>query len=200
MILCVIQARMNSARLPGKVLMPIRGDKPMLQYLVEEALTVPTISKLIVATSAEPSDDPIAELCEKIDVDCYRGPLYDVLKRFAGAALKYKADHVVRLTGDCPFNKSYHIHEVIVSHLAGMYDYTRDKGFPDGMDVEVIRAESLYRADREAIDPYDREHVTPYIYHHPEIFTIGMFINPMGEQDNIKLSIDTREEYNRLCL
>lgn len=200
MILCIIQARMTSHRLPGKVLMPIRGGKPMLQYLIDEVALVPTISKLIVATSIEPSDDPIEALCRRIKINCYRGPLNDVLKRFTGAAMQYQADHVVRLTGDCPFNRAYHIHQVIVSHLSGMYDYTRDEGFPDGMDVEVMRAECLYRAEKEAIDPYEREHVTPYLYRHPEIFRIGKFINPMGEQNKIKLSIDTKEEYDRLCM
>jgi spore coat polysaccharide biosynthesis protein SpsF len=177
MILAILQARMTSTRLPGKVMRPLLG-KPMLARQIERIARAKRIGHLVVATSDDPSDDPIAALCDELGVSCYRGALEDVLDRFYKAAKCHVARHVVRLTGDCPLIDPNLIDSVIDYYLAGNYDYvsnTVEPTFPDGLDVEIFRFPCLERAWREARLPSQREHVTLFIYSHPEQFRIGSY-------------------------
>lgn len=182
MILAILQARVSSTRLPGKVLKPILGQ-PMLARHIERLRRCRKIDKLMVATSDAASDDPLAKMCGDLGVACFRGSLEDVLDRFykAATASSVVPQHLVRLTGDCPLADPELIDKVIQFHLDGAYDYTcnarGDFTFPDGLDVEVFRLECLERAWREATLPSQREHVTPYVYQHPESFRIGDFKN-----------------------
>ncbi|MCL6557416.1 MAG: glycosyltransferase family protein [Firmicutes bacterium] len=175
MILAILQARVSSTRLPGKVLKPILGE-PMLIRQIERVRRARRVDYLLVATSVDPSDDPIEKLCKENNVDCFRGNLDDVLDRFYKASRQFLPEHVVRLTGDCPLADPRLIDEIILHHLNGNYDYTSntlEPTYPDGLDVEIFRFSCLEQAWREAFLPSQREHVTPFIYQHPDRFKIA---------------------------
>lgn len=170
----ILQARATSTRLPGKVLLPVAGA-PMLLRQIERLHRCTRLDRLIVATSTDPSDDSIAALCADNGVTCHRGSLEDVLDRFHGAAVAAQAKTVVRLTGDCPLADPEVIDRIVEVFLAAGVDYasnTLAPTYPDGLDAEVTSFAALDRAWREARLPSEREHVTPYIYNHPEIFTV----------------------------
>src|SRR5262245_37090128 len=174
MILGILQARVSSRRLPGKVLKPILG-RPMLERQSERLRRAHRLDKLVVATSTDASDDAIAALCESLPLDCFRGALDDVLDRFYQAAKRYSADTVVRLTGDCPLADPSVIDELILLHESGGYDYTSNtltRSYPDGLDAEVAQMRCLEAAWHEAALPSEREHVTPFIYRDPERFRL----------------------------
>jgi len=173
-ILGVLQARMSSRRLPGKVLADVAG-RPLLARQLERVARARRLDGLVVATSTESSDDPIAALCRSLGVDCARGSLHDVLERVAEAAAARGAEHVVRLTGDCPLLDPALLDHVVAIHRAGGHDYTSnalERTFPDGLDVEVVRHGALEEARREARDPYEREHVTPFLYRRPHRYDL----------------------------
>ncbi len=197
MIAGIIQARMSSKRLPGKVLMPLFGV-PMLLLMVDRVMEARKVDKVIVATSNDKSDDPIWSLCNDKGISCYRGDLGDVLGRFYTLSQIIRPEHIVRLTGDCPMIDSEVIDKTILCHLQGGYDYTRNQGYPDGMDVEVMTYKALHTAWQEAKTDYDREHVCPYLYTNPGKFRIGAYQNGYPDQSHVKISVDTQEDYERL--
>lgn len=176
MILAILQARMSSSRLPGKVLKPLLG-RPMMGRQIDRLRCCRRIDRLIVATSTEAGDDPVAAFCAAEDVPCFRGSLADVLSRYAAAAEAFgPAEHVVRLTADCPLTDWRVVDECIALHLASHADYTAngvERTYPKGLDVEVMTASTLRRANSEATAPAEREHVTMFIYNHPELFRIS---------------------------
>ena len=175
LILGVLQARMTSRRLPGKVLRPLAGA-PMLARQLERLQRSRLITRLLVATSDDPSDDAIEALCAGLGVACFRGALEDVLDRVYRAAAGVAPDHVVRLTADCPLADAEVVDRVISHHLQGGFDYVSNAlqpTFPDGLDAEVMRMSCLETAWREAVLPSHREHVTPFLYSHPQRFRIG---------------------------
>ncbi len=140
MNLAIIQARMGSKRLPGKVLMNI-GQKPMLQRVIERVKRAKLIDKVIVATSNKGKDDQIKKFCSKLNTECFRGSEEDVLARFYEAAKAQKADVVVRITADCPFVDPEIIDQIIEIHLKNKNDYTAnntESSYPRGTDVEVF--------------------------------------------------------------
>lgn len=196
-MLTILQARTSSTRLPGKVLMDLVGA-PMLQRQIERVLRAQSIGKLVVATSTDPSDDAVAALCQRLGVACHRGPLDDVLARFAGALEVFgPADHLVRLTGDCPLADPQVIDATIARHLESGADYTSNTltlTFPKGQDVEVMRAEHLAAAAREATDPYEREHVTPFLYRHPGRFRLANLERDPPLPD-LRWTVDTPEDF-----
>ncbi len=182
MILGILQARCSSTRLPGKVLKPIVG-KPMLQLQLERLQQSKKMDQMVVATSMEPSDQPLVELCADISVPCMRGSLNDVLDRFYKAALAFQPDHVVRLTGDCPLADPDVIDQVIDFYLEGQFEYasnTIEPTYPNGLDLEVLSFDTLCKIWKEAILPSEREHVTAYVQHHRERFKLGSFV---GKRD-----------------
>ena len=177
MILAILQARLSSTRLPGKVLKPILG-MPMLLRQIERVRRARGIDRLVLATSDDPSDDAIEKLCRENDIECFRGNLNDVLDRFYQAAKAVKPDYVVRLTGDCPLIDPEIIDRVIRHGIDGKFDYasnTIKPTFPDGLDVEVFRFGCLETSWREATLPSQREHVTPFIHQQPGRFKIGNY-------------------------
>lgn len=196
MILAILQARMSSSRLPGKVLKPILGH-PMILRQIERIRQSRRIDRLVMATSTDVSDGALMEVCEAQSVECARGSLDDVLDRYYQVARAYGPEHVVRLTGDCPLLDPDVMDETIALHLAGQFDYTSNAldplTFPNGLDVEVMRFECLERTWREARLPSEREHVTPYIYNHPELFRLGAY---RGERDlaNMRWTVDEPED------
>lgn len=176
-VLAVVQARASSSRLPAKVLRPILG-RAMLSRQLERLRRCRRIDKLLVATSEDVSDQPIADLCAAESVACFRGSLVDVLDRFYQAAKPLLPSHVVRLTGDCPLADPELIDRVIEFHLQGGYDFVSnaiEPTFPDGLDAAVFRFPLLEQAWREARLPSEREHVTLFMRHHPERYKIGSY-------------------------
>jgi len=176
MILGVIQARMSSSRLPGKVLAEVAGV-PMLGRQVERLRRSRRLDRLMLATSTDPSDEPVAAYAEEIGLTLVRGPLADVLARFALALEAWpQATTVVRLTADCPLT-DWRVLDAVIDRLGETgVDYVSnvapERTFPHGLDVEVMRADVLRQAAAEADDPYEREHVTPFIYRRPDRFRI----------------------------
>lgn len=201
MILAILQARVSSTRLPGKVLKPILG-RPMLTRQLERIKRSKLIDKLIVATSNDLSDSPIFELCIKEEVACFRGSLDDVLDRFFNAAKSYKPDHIVRLTGDCPLADPVLIDEIISNHLNGDYDYssnTLEATFPDGLDTEVFKYKCLEQAWKEAVLPSQREHVTPFIHQQPNRFKIGNFKNNV-DLSGLRWTVDEQADFELISI
>jgi spore coat polysaccharide biosynthesis protein SpsF len=168
---------MTSSRLPGKVMAPVLGE-PMIGRQAERLRRARRIDKLIVATSTDPSDDPLATYCESLELTVFRGSLNDVLERYRAALSAYpEATAVVRLTADCPLADPILIDRVIEHHHATGADYTSNtlgtRTYPQGLDTEVIRPGALVDAAGRASDPYEREHVTPYIYRRPDTYRLA---------------------------
>lgn len=196
MILAVVQARVSSSRLPGKVLLPILG-KPMLQLHLERLRRMKMADELIVATSDGVSDDPLAGLCRQLGVSCFRGSLEDVLDRFYQAAREHRPSHVVRLTGDCPLADPALIDDIVRYHVEGGYDYTSNTitpTYPDGLDAEVIRFDCLETAWREARPASQREHVTPFIWSQPDRFKLANYENEEDLSD-LRWTVDEPEDF-----
>lgn len=171
-VVALLQARMSSTRLPGKVLKPLLG-KPMLLRQIERLQHSRMIDKLVVVTSTDALDDQIENVCRENGLDCFRGSLDDVLDRYAAALEVYPAEHVVRLTGDCPLADWRVIDQVVRSHLESGAKYTANTiipTYPDGLDTEVITAELLQWIAKNARLKSEREHVTYYINSRPDHF------------------------------
>lgn len=193
----VLQARLSSSRLPGKVLRPLLGE-PMLLRQIERVRRSKVIGDLVVATSSQPEDDAIAALCQRIGVRCMRGSLDDVLDRFYRAAAADAPEHVVRLTGDCPLADPELIDAIVGFHRNGGFDYSSNclpPTFPDGLDVEAVRFDVLEAAWREAALPSEREHVMPFIWRRPERFRLGNFENPAGDQSWLRWTVDEASDF-----
>lgn len=168
---------MTSSRLPGKVMAPVLGE-PMIGRQIERLRRAKRIDSLIVATSIDSSDDELAAYCQGLDLEVFRGALDDVLGRFCAVLDRHpKAKAVIRLTADCPLADPEIVDRVILHHHDSRADYTSNtlerRTYPHGLDVEVIRPSALMEAGQQAEDPYEREHVTPYIYRRPERFRLA---------------------------
>ena len=173
-ILVIIQARMGSTRLPGKMLLPIVDNKGALELMLERVCQAKTLQKIVVATTTSPSDDRLVDLCKRLDYEYFRGDEDDVLERYYQAALAFgPTEVIVRLTGDCPLHDPTVIDKVVSCFLDSDIDYasnTNPPTYPDGLDVGVLSFSVLRRAWRQASLKSEREHVTPYIRNHPEQF------------------------------
>ncbi|MEO6339614.1 MAG: glycosyltransferase family protein [Caulobacteraceae bacterium] len=196
MVLAIVQARMSSSRLPGKVMRDILGE-PMLGRQIERMRRATRLTRIVVATSTEPGDDVVANYAASIGVPVVRGALNDVLDRFR-TALRAEGDpeHFIRITADCPLADPALIDRCIKRHLAGAYDYTHTGpgwSFPKGLDVEVVRTAVLDMAWREAEDPYEREHVTPFINRKPDRFDIG--VETSARPMRWRWTVDTPEDF-----
>lgn len=195
MITAILQARMSSTRLPGKVLRTVLG-RPLLALQLERVRRSLRIERLIVATSDRDEDAPVAGLAAAEGVDCFRGSLDDVLDRFYRAALPSKPQYVVRLTGDCPLADPAIIDSVIELCERGGYDYASNAlrpTFPDGLDVEVVRFRCLEEAWREARLPSEREHVLPFVHRRPDRYKIGILQNDV-DLSRLRWTVDEPED------
>lgn len=197
-VVCIIQARMGSKRLPGKVMKEVLG-KPLLEYQIDRVRRSRFIQELVIATSNNDLEQPIIDLCNRLSVAFFRGSEQDVLSRYWGAAKKYEATVVVRLTSDCPLMDPAIIDAIIAIFLSkrNQYDYvsnTIERTFPRGFDVEVFSMKALNEAHEKAISPSDREHVTPYFYLHPEKFNLGNVKNTI-DLSHYRLTVDTEEDF-----
>lgn len=194
----IIQARMGSTRLPGKIFKPILGQ-PMLALMIERVKRASSLDAIIVATTDKNEDDATAELAKKCGVGVFRGSEQDVLNRFYGAAKESQANIVMRLTGDCPLMDPMVI-DAVVAHFQearGAIDYCgTPSNYPEGLDTEIFNFSVLEEAVREARLPSEREHVTPYIKNHPERFKSEIWRE--GESDNsfMHWSVDTPADFD----
>ena len=171
--IAIIQARMGSSRLPGKVLLDLSG-KPMIQHVVERVWRARTIHSVIIATTTHSSDDPVVDFAGVRHVPCYRGSLYDVLDRYYQAAKTRRADVIVRITADCPLIDPAVIDQtvqLVTDCRSPITDFACNRlpppfrrTFPIGLDVEACTFAALERAWREATEPFHREHVMPFLY------------------------------------
>ncbi len=198
-VVAIIQARMGSTRLPGKVLKDLGGET-VLARVVKRTRRATLLDEVVVATSILPADDAIARECEALQVACFRGDELDVLDRYYRAAQKFAAEAIVRITSDCPLIDPELIDATIRSSLAEQADYASNSlvhSYPRGLDVEVFTADALARAWAAAKEEYQRMHVTPYLYENPELFKL---ISVAGEVDHSKYrwTLDTSEDLELL--
>ena len=197
-IIAIIQARMGSTRLPGKVLKTIM-NKTLLEYQLERVKRSLLIDEIVVATTDKESDNPIVALCEQIGIHVYRGSENDVLSRYYGAAVEFKADIIVRLTSDCPLIDPIIIDQVIQLHLERKVeiDYTSNalvRSFPRGLDTEVFTFKALQKAHENASLERDREHVTAYIYTNKDKFQFAN-LKSIRNYDSHRWTVDTEEDF-----
>jgi spore coat polysaccharide biosynthesis protein SpsF len=196
-VLVIIQARMSSTRLPGKVLMPIL-QQPMLLRQIERISRAKQFDHLIVATSTEDSDDAIVELCERQKIAYFRGDLHDVLDRFYQASEKYPAQHIVRITADCPLIDPQVVDQVVSMHLQQRHAYTSNvfpPSYPDGLDVEVMSQACLAQVWQQASTSEQREHVTRYIHENPKDFSMGN-LSYATDLSTLRWTVDTLQDYH----
>lgn len=200
MIIAIIQARMGSKRLPGKVLKTI-CNKTMLELQIERVQRAFLIDNLIVATTNARQDDNIALLCNNKRINCYRGSENDVLDRYYQAARYYKAgynDSIIRITADCPLMDPKVIDKIITLFGKEEVDYasnTEPPTYPDGLDVEIFKFSALEKVWYEAQLKSEREHVTPYIRNHSELFSRVNLENPRGDLSQLRWTVDELEDY-----
>lgn len=193
----IIQARMQSRRLPGKVLMPIAG-RPMLEHQLRRVARCGSIDATVLATTDRPADDDIAELGRRLDVAVVRGSNEDVLDRFRRATEQHAADIVVRLTADCPLIDPEVI-DAVVDRLASdhAFDYASNvltRTYPHGLDTEAMHADVVVRLSRLATSGSDREHVTSYLrFTHPELFRV-ISVTDVADSSDLRWTVDTTED------
>jgi spore coat polysaccharide biosynthesis protein SpsF len=197
--LVIVQARTGSTRLPGKVLLPVKGGT-LLERMLERVRAAKTPFDLVVATTHLEDDQPIAELCRSLDVRCYAGHPTDLLDRHYRAALSSSAKAVVKIPSDCPLIDPGVIDRVLALYLEDpdRYDYVSNlhpATYPDGNDVEIFSFAALETAFREAVKPFHREHTTPFLWDQPDRFRLAN----VGYEKDLSMShrftIDYREDY-----
>ena len=209
-IVAIIQARMGSERLPGKTLAEVAG-KPLLQHVIERLARSRTLSEVVVATTSRIQDRPILALAQSLGIRAVAGSEDDVLARYMLAAIESRATVLMRVTGDCPLVDPELADTVVDAYYEHHVDYATNReeaGFPRGMDAEVFSRESFEKVFQEAVLPYEREHVTPYYYRHPEQFRIYQLdaTGPFRRPD-LRLCVDTEADlrlirtlYERLAI
>jgi len=214
-IIAIIQARMASSRLPGKVLLDVAG-RPMLAHVVLRTRQAKTVDQVVVATTIEAADDPVAAYCARQGFLCYRGSQHDVLDRYYQAARIFGAQVVVRITADCPLidpavidktvqaflgqgvKTGAEVNEMAEGHFP--YDFAANRlpppwgrTYPIGLDTEVCTFSALERTWHEADQPYQREHVMPYFYDQPGRFRVRM-VNHEVDYGDLRWTVDTAED------
>ena len=193
--MAIIQARTANTRLPRKVLLDICGQT-MLSRVVRRAQAAKLIDEVVVATTRQEKDEPIIEECRRLDVPSFLGSEEDVLDRYNRAAEAHGADVVVRITSDCPLIDPSESDRVIRAFLDSRPDYASNslrRTYPRGLDTEVMSTATLAHAWLEARQPYERVHVTPYIYGHPETFRL-LSVTGREDHSNHRWTVDTPQD------
>lgn len=200
MITAIIQARMGSTRLPGKVLLPL-SDTTVLGHTVRQVRKAKKIGRVIIATSTNASDDAIELYCRQNNIEVTRGSLQDVLDRYYQAARRCGAEHIARITADCPLIDPAVIDRVAAEYEKGRCDYISTgritTTFPDGMDTEIFSFKVLETAWKEAKLPSEREHVTPFIWNHQERFRV-IEVKNGADLSAVRLTLDEEKDYTVL--
>lgn len=192
-VIAIIQARMGSTRLPGKVLMKLEGI-PILTHIICRLKSVSEIDKVIVATSVKKEDDAIAEFCCSNNILCIRGSEENVLDRFGKVADSYPADVFIRATGDNPMIDVQLIKDMLEFFVKNELTYSCYKDFPIGSGVEIFAHESLISALKNADKPYEYEHVTPYMYQRMTNRKVEYFISNDNDSQ-LRMTVDTEEDF-----
>ena len=200
-IVLIMQARMGSTRLPGKSIMPLAGE-PLIQRIIERVKRCKKIDTIVLATTNKSEDDPLAVISDKMDIEVFRGSENDLVDRYYKAALKYKADFVVRLPADNPVVEPKEIDRIIEHHLNSDDDFSANthnilgNEYPDGLGAEVFSINKLKQIWEETTDPRNREHPHTYFYEHPEKFKLGTVKCPVEfRRPDLVLDVNTKEEY-----
>jgi len=196
--IATIEARMTSSRLPGKVLMPCQGQ-PMLALMVERLRQVPSLDGIVVATTVNQADDPIEALAKELGIGCWRGSEDDVMMRVLDAAKAHGADVIVETTGDCPLIDPAIVETCVRRYFELGVDYLSnvlERSFPIGMDTQVFSTAILADAASRTTDPADHEHVSLFIYRHPELYRLANVSAPPGQHDpHLRLTLDTNQDF-----
>lgn len=195
-IVAIIQARMGSTRLPGKILKKVNG-RPLLSYQLERLQQSNFISDLVIATTTDEKDDVIVEFCKLNNILWFRGSEEDVLARYYETAKRFNADAIVRITSDCPIIDVQVVNKTITYFIDNNFDYvsnTVDRTYPRGLDTEVFTFAALEKAHKEAVMERDREHVTAYFYTNPDIFKIAGVRNEV-DYSKYRWTVDTEEDF-----
>lgn len=195
--IAIVQARMGSTRLPGKVL-KVAAGKPLLWHLFDRLKHSKEIHDIVLATSKSPNDNALQSFAEEFGFPFFRGSEKNVLERYYETAAEFNGDTIVRVTGDNPLIDPRMADKIIRKHLSSGADYTSNtlkKTYPIGLSVEVFQYGALERANKEAKHGYEREHVTPYFYLRPEKFKIQS-VEARGKlrRPDLRLTLDTSED------
>lgn len=202
-VVALVQARLGSSRLPGKVLKDLGGE-PLLAWCVERARRASTVTQVVVATTDDPADDPIVEFCAARGYDCFRGSQFDVLDRFYQAARHYAAEVVVRITADCPFIDPDLIDLTVQEFWRSGADFAANRlpppwkrTYPIGLDTEVCSMAALERAWKESTQKFEREHVMPYFYDEDGRFKIHV-LHHDPDYGSLRWTVDTPQDLELL--
>jgi spore coat polysaccharide biosynthesis protein SpsF len=205
-LVAIIQARMGSTRLPGKILKSIQG-MPMLWHIVSRLKSVGEIDEVVIATSDLSLDDSVYNMAKNYDILCFRGSESDVLKRFFCAADMVGANHVMRITGDCPLVDPPTIKKLVKLYFDGEFDFcgvacgagvAKEENinrFPDGLDAEIFSYDVLNEAHLEAITDIHREHVTPFIWQNNNRYKLGSLYSESDYSD-LRFTVDNKEDFD----
>jgi spore coat polysaccharide biosynthesis protein SpsF len=196
----IIQARMGSTRLPGKILRPIH-DKALLEHVLFRLGQLHHVATIVVATSATPQDDTVADFCRQHGVECFRGSEANVLERYYLCALQYGFKQIVRLTADNPFTDIDELDKLIALHLDTGSDFSHSFGaLPIGVGAEIFTFAALEASYREGKKLHHLEHVDEYLLEHPERFkTTLLQVGGIKNQPQLRLTVDTPEDYRKAC-
>lgn len=196
MIGIIIQARMGSSRLYGKVLMPIAG-KPLLQYIVDRLKTLKYEVKIIVATTVFSRDDKIEQLCAIQNITCYRGSEDNVLERYYLCAKEYNLEHIIRLTADNPFSDIEELDNLIKLHSSEYVDYSSSiNELPKGLGAEIFSFSCLEKSYKNAVSSYEKEHINEYVFNNGDKFNVrNLSVIQEKQRPELSLTIDTENEY-----
>ena len=196
----VIQARMGAERLPGKILKLLAEDQPVLKWVVERCRKATRAQQVIVATTVQPADDIVEKFCRDEQISCFRGSETDVFSRYVECARKFQLDASVRVTADCPFLSPEVIDLCIQRFWDSGCDYVNNSRlamtYPRGLDVEVVSAAALERLAKKNLTASEKEHVTLYIYRHPDEFRIETVLAaPDFFAPDLRMTLDTQDDF-----
>jgi spore coat polysaccharide biosynthesis protein SpsF len=198
MIIAIVQARMTSTRLPGKVLLPING-KPVIDHVFSRLQSVKELDKAILATTTNKEDNPLVEYAERRGIAYFRGSESDVLERYYLTALQEKASHVMRITSDCPLIDPSICSQVIQSYRDRDVDIVNTgSSFAEGLDCEIFSFQALKEAHLNAKLQSEREHLTMYLHNHPEKFNKHTLENSINDS-KYRFTLDRKEDYQVIC-
>ena len=202
---CIVQARMTSSRLPGKVLRTLdyTNNISVLGSVVERLRSAKMLDHVVIACTINADDDPLVEYAEREGLAYYRGSENDVLDRFYNAATKYGYDNIVRITSDCPFLDPSVIDDLVTLFLEGDYQYASNcirRTYPHGLDCEILTYDVLKWMHENTSDKFYREHVTSYVTHHQDEFRIGRLALDGEDYSKVRIAVDTINDYTLSCV
>ena len=198
MIGCIIQARVGSSRLPGKVMMKLDKENTVLEYVIKQLSFCKLIDKKIIATTNLEQDNVIEETGKRLGLECFRGSTENVLDRYYECAKRFNLEHILRITSDCPLIDPGIVDRVIEEYLTKKYDYVSNtliKTFPIGMDAEIFSFNILEDVWKNATLESEKEHVTPYIRNKKGNYRLQNILN-LEKMDHLRLTLDRIEDFN----